>query len=340
MRIFVKVNILILIFLSVLFAQTDFNITHVEAVHLTEYQLKRIDKQIDLFATEVTRGSSDQDPALIVVGHDGADGFRAVINARTARVMEIYKNGTVFYTWPGIKVVGHRGNVKHTPENTIPAFVKAIELGVDLIEMDVRQTKDGELVILHDITVNRTTDGHGNVFDMTLSEIKKLDAGSWFGDEFKGTRIPTLKEALDTIKDKALPDIDFKGGDPQILVELLRNEGLLGKITMYCGNWNLMKETLQIDNGFMVRPSVPVGFAGLPTVLDKVNPPIINIDWMQFSERLVRDVHLSGRASFVNAMSHDNAFGIGAMVNTMPDYIQTDEMEILMPLLRAKGYHK
>lgn len=93
----------------------------------------------------------------------------------------------------------HRGDRKNYPENTMQAFVSAVEMGCDAIETDVRMTKDGHLVIIHDRDVKRTTDSVGFVDEMTLEEIQKLDAGFWKGDEFKGTRIPTVVEFLEYV---------------------------------------------------------------------------------------------------------------------------------------------
>ena len=95
-----------------------------------------------------------------------------------------------------IYVAAHRGWCERYPENTMIAFQKALELGVDQIETDIRVTLDGELVCIHDDTVDRTTDGTGKVREKTLSEIRELDAGIRKGEEFKGERIPTFKELL------------------------------------------------------------------------------------------------------------------------------------------------
>ena len=107
-------------------------------------------------------------------------------------------------------VAAHRGWCEKYPENTMEAFRAAVELGVDQIELDVRQTKDGELVIIHDALVDRTTDGTGAVADMTLAEIKALDAGIKKGEQFRGARIPTLKEFMDYIKDHPTMTIDIE----------------------------------------------------------------------------------------------------------------------------------
>jgi glycerophosphoryl diester phosphodiesterase len=238
-----------------------------------------------------------------------------------------------------MKVVGHRGTVKFAPENTIPAFEAAIQQGADLLEMDIRETSDGELVVIHDETVDRTTNGMGFVAEISLAEIKALDAGSWFSQEFTGVRVPTLKEALQAIRGRALPDIDFKAGTPSKLIKILSEEQLLGKVTLYCGDWELLQATLKESDGFFARPTVPFGRAGLPVVLHAIDPPIININWEEFSEPLVRDVHMAGRESFLNVMQHDNELAMIKMIETLPDYIQSDHLDILMSLLRERGLH-
>src|SRR5215212_1353200 len=95
-------------------------------------------------------------------------------------------------------IIAHRGNSAMRPENTLLAFREALTVGADLVEMDVQLTKDGQVVVLHDVTVNRTTDGEGSVRDMTLAEVKKLEASfpAKFDSQYKGERIPTLRESL------------------------------------------------------------------------------------------------------------------------------------------------
>ena len=96
--------------------------------------------------------------------------------------------------------IAHRGMLRHAPENTLPAFAVCLELGVGF-ELDIRTTKDGHLVVLHDDSVERTTDGPSkSVRDLTLAEIKQLDAGSWFDPAFSGLRVPTLEEALSLVQ--------------------------------------------------------------------------------------------------------------------------------------------
>ena len=109
-----------------------------------------------------------------------------------------------------IFVAAHRGWSAKYPENTMLAFREAAELGVDQIETDIRITKDGELVLMHDAAVDRTTNGTGLVRELTLAEIRALDAGSWKGAEFTGLQVPTFKEFMDYMA--TLPDmtVDFE----------------------------------------------------------------------------------------------------------------------------------
>jgi glycerophosphoryl diester phosphodiesterase len=110
------------------------------------------------------------------------------------------------------RVFGHRGAMGYAPENTFASFERAVEIGVDAIEIDVHLTADGEVVVIHDHQLDRTTDGSGVLGEKTLSELKSLDAGKHFGDEFTGQRIPTLGEVLEWARGRCVLDIEIKGG--------------------------------------------------------------------------------------------------------------------------------
>ncbi len=112
-------------------------------------------------------------------------------------------------------VFGHRGTTLQAPENTLPAFLWAMDHGADGIELDVKRTRDGVLVALHDRTTGRTTDDADDrpVAELTLAELRELDAGIGFGDDFAGTRIPTLDEVFDAVPTPALIDIDQVNAD-------------------------------------------------------------------------------------------------------------------------------
>ncbi|CAH0416570.1 glycerophosphodiester phosphodiesterase [Periweissella fabaria] len=104
------------------------------------------------------------------------------------------------------KIFAHRGSKGTHPENTLSAFREAVRVGSDGIELDVQLSKDGQLVVIHDETINRTTDGTGTVGDMTVKELQEYDAGSWFSMEYATEKIPTFTEVLDL-----LTEIGFTG---------------------------------------------------------------------------------------------------------------------------------
>lgn len=109
-----------------------------------------------------------------------------------------------------IYVAAHRGWSTKYPENTLEAMKAAMDIGVDQLEIDVRITKDGELVLIHDATVDRTTNGTGKVCDFTLAELKELDASNNKGPEFAGVRIPTFIEFMELIKDHPTMTLDVE----------------------------------------------------------------------------------------------------------------------------------
>jgi len=107
-------------------------------------------------------------------------------------------------------IIAHRGASGQAPENTLAAVRLALEQKADMIEIDVFLTKDGHLVVIHDETVNRTTNGQGSIEMMTLAEAQKLDAGSWFSRQYQGEKIPTLNEVLQAVQGKAQLLIEIK----------------------------------------------------------------------------------------------------------------------------------
>ncbi len=119
---------------------------------------------------------------------------------------------TSYLSLPSRGLCAHRGAMATFPENTLPAIREAVRLGVAMIELDARMTADSVIVLLHDATVNRTTNGSGKLRTLTLEEVKQLDAGSWKGACFSGTRIPTLAESLAVIPSGIWINVHVKEG--------------------------------------------------------------------------------------------------------------------------------
>ncbi len=111
------------------------------------------------------------------------------------------------------KIVCHRGACRTAPENTVAAGHAARQQGADIVELDVRQSRDGVLYVLHDTTVDRTTDGEGLIAELHSTEVDRLDAGRWFGPEFAGEPVPQLDEFFETLKDELGFYVEVKQAD-------------------------------------------------------------------------------------------------------------------------------
>jgi glycerophosphoryl diester phosphodiesterase len=121
-----------------------------------------------------------------------------------------------------VKIVAHRGNSSAAPENTMAAFKSALDAGIRLVELDVHLSGDGQVIVMHDADVRRTTNGSGSLGNMTLAEIKELDAGTWFSPQFAGEKVPTLREVLNLIRGRAGVYIEIKDEDKILADKVLK----------------------------------------------------------------------------------------------------------------------
>lgn len=115
----------------------------------------------------------------------------------------------MFENFPVPVLFAHRGASAHAPENTLPAFELALLQGADGVELDVKLTADGHVIVMHDTTVDRTTDGHGRVRDLTLADFRKLDAGSYYAETFRGTKVPTLDDVFEAIGQECVINVEL-----------------------------------------------------------------------------------------------------------------------------------
>ncbi|WP_339212412.1 glycerophosphodiester phosphodiesterase family protein [Ornithinibacillus sp. FSL M8-0202] len=160
-------------------------------------------------------------------------------------------------------VVAHRGVPSLAPENTMAGYHLAYELGADLIETDVQRTKDGHIVVMHDYTVDRTTNGTGAVADLTLEEIRALDAGIKFGEEFAGEKVPTFREFLEGFKGQdvvLLVELKAIGIEEQVLEEIME-VGVEDQVVLQSFNMESVKKyreiSPEISVGYLYSASVP-----------------------------------------------------------------------------------
>jgi glycerophosphoryl diester phosphodiesterase len=155
-------------------------------------------------------------------------------------------------------IIGHRGYRAKYPENTLIAFQAAIEAGATMIELDVMLSRDRKVVVIHDTTLERTTNGKGSVADFTLAELKQLDAGSWFDSQFCNQQIPELSEVLDLVNGRTYVNIEIKSNayesnhppdaiEKQV-VELLRQKNLPGTSMISSFDVNILEQIAFMKN--------------------------------------------------------------------------------------------
>jgi glycerophosphoryl diester phosphodiesterase len=156
-------------------------------------------------------------------------------------------------------VTAHRGASSVAPENTLSAMVAAVEAGAEFAELDVGLSRDGEVVLMHDRTLDRTTNGTGNLGDYSLEELRGLEAGSWFSQEFTGEPIPTLREIIRFAKGQLKLNIEIKNSqeEPTIaaaVVDLIRSEDFIEE----CMVTSFSRET--IEEVKRIAPEIMTGF--------------------------------------------------------------------------------
>jgi glycerophosphoryl diester phosphodiesterase len=155
-------------------------------------------------------------------------------------------------------IIAHRGYRAKYPENTLAAFSAAIDIGVKMIELDVMLTRDRKMVVIHDATLERTTDGHGQVNSYTLQELKELDAGSWFHPRFAGERLPALEQVLDLVSDRTLLNIEIKSNAYEAhhppdaietqVVELVRRKNALTSVLISSFEWKILENVASMED--------------------------------------------------------------------------------------------
>lgn len=199
-------------------------------------------------------------------------------------------------------VIAHRGASGDAPENTLAAFRLAMEQGADMIELDVQLSADGHLVVIHDPTVDRTTDGRGLVSDLTLEQIKALDAGSGFSPAYAGEKVPTLDEVLDWAASRIPLAIEIKNGPiyysgiESKIVDALRSHDAAGSCLVISFDHNAVLRVKQLS------PETATGvlFACCPvspaSLAAAARADVLLPHWSNLTPEMVRSVHSRGLA--------------------------------------------
>jgi glycerophosphoryl diester phosphodiesterase len=227
-------------------------------------------------------------------------------------------------------ISAHRGSSLVAPENTMATFKAVLAMPVSFIEIDVRTSKDGQLVILHDGKLDRTTSGSGPIQNLTLAELKQLSAGKGFDEQFKDERIPTLKEVGQLIRDwnashskKVNLYVDCKDVAPTKLVEELAEFGVLSDAVFY-GSDGFLLALKQVSPKAKLMPSLK-NAEELAAKIEKLHPYAFDVRWPSLTKELVKQIHDSGIQVFSDALGFfENAEQYKKAAQMGIDVIQTD----------------
>ena len=231
--------------------------------------------------------------------------------------------------------IGHRGASLHAPENTLAAIDKAIALGFDYVELDVRYTSDDVPVLLHDSAVDRTTNGSGQIFNMSYADLQKLDAGSWYSEEFAGVRVPALEDALVLMQGKVCVIWDVKAPPRKVAIDLFHKYNFTNGC-MFVALPKLDKQVfesgLRTLNQLWLNPPLLLKIkklSSLPGILEKYpGVKILNVELHHAVPELVDAVHAAGLPLYTRALPpRDNVNFYKLLVDAGVDGIMLENIE-------------
>lgn len=252
-----------------------------------------------------------------------------------------------------LEVHAHRGGAGLAPENTLAAFRKAVELGVDALEMDLHVTRDGEIVVIHDENLERTTDGRGMIADLTLEQVRRWDAGRRFAPAFQGERIPTLREVIDLVKAtgntrvrmdlelKYAPDQPGKPGDfEERVLEILRETRFVERVNVISFHHASLSKIKTLEP--RIRTGLLAGGRQAPqdpvALVRQYRADYYSPSFHDVSAEVVRAMQQAGipivpwTVNEEEEMRRLSALGIGSLAG---DGIATDFPDRLLPLRNA-----
>jgi glycerophosphoryl diester phosphodiesterase len=238
-------------------------------------------------------------------------------------------------------VIAHRGSSAYAPENTLSAFELAAEQEADAIELDVDLTRDGHVVVMHDATIDRTTDGHGRVGDLTLEEIRRVDAGAWKDAAFQGERVPLLEEVFEAVGQQLLINVEIKGmalrgaGLEAQVAALIAKHNLIDRVIISSFNPLALRRLKHVNArlacGLLYAPDSPIFLrdAWLAPLIPQLNAR--HPHHSQVNKALVDRFHAQGLA--VNVWTVNQASLVHAMAQAGVDGIIGDDPVLMRETL-------
>ena len=260
-------------------------------------------------------------------------------NQKADKLLELLKDSNSKY----VMVAAHRAGHNGFPENSLAAWQHAIEIGVDIIETDVKVTKDGVVVLMHDGKINRTTNGTGNPEDYTLAELKKFRLKMPDGT-LTGETIPTFEEALTLAKGKVLVDIDIKTSHLKPVVDVVRKTQTGSQVFYFDNDYDALRQVVSLEPASMLMPraySCQMADSAL-----KIFPArVIHIDESFYTSELTSLIRGKNARIWINALGDpddliragNTAKAVGELLKNGANILQTDEPELLIPYLKSVG---
>jgi glycerophosphoryl diester phosphodiesterase len=243
---------------------------------------------------------------------------------------------------PKILITAHRARHTKYPENSLAAIRHSIGGGADIIEIDVRTTKDGRMVLMHDSDIERTTNGKGKVKEMTWNELQQYRLkGSGSGTDT--CRIPLLEDALRLARGKILVDLDMKGVYVKSLVEMVKRTGTEKQVLFFDSDFGVLDSVLMLDSSLLIMPRAH-DTAELRQIIDRYDAEVIHIDDSFFTPEVVTAIKNDGARVWINALGKPDVLasagimkGYRHLVEGGAGIIQTDRPVLLNEYLTKKS---
>ena len=231
-------------------------------------------------------------------------------------------------------VTAHRGVSSAAPENTLPAFALAVELGSQRAELDVQMTRDGVVMVTHDTSLRRCTGHNANIYDLTYDQVRQLDAGRWFGPAYTGTQIPTLEEVLDLCKGRLQLNVEIKpnAATPELeaeTVRILREKGFASDCVITSQSYETLCKVKEL------APEIPTGYIlalGVGTYYDLPAADFFSVESSFITSGMVQQIHLRGKT--ISAWTVNREEEAREMLSLGVDDVITDKPAMVQALLQ------
>lgn len=227
--------------------------------------------------------------------------------------------------------IAHRGASRIAPENTLAAFKEAIEIGVDAVELDLQGTADGQVVVIHDASLDRTTDLSGQIKDTSLETIKQADAGTWFNPKFAGESIPTLSEALVSIADNAIALLEIKDVSiTKSVVRIVQNMDMVEQSVIISFHSSAIQTVRALEprlpTGYIIGSKENIQPIQLCQQLGLLGSSLLNVDHRLVTEEFIYEIRRRGITLWcwtvddIDRMRELQELGIQGITSNRPEY--------------------